>query len=409
MISRAQFWILLVVLNGAVWLVLFHKRTGAKARSAESSVGVTNVAVAAAPRPVAPIVVRTNAFEWRQLESEDYRTYINRLRSIGCPEETIRDIVIADLEKLMAPQIQQAEGRREAPKYWEPRARERTVDTLEKLGQKQDIDFKKREIVRELLGIDLAAERSRVKGESDFYEQRLGFLEPEKQMRVRMAMEKANRDEQLLREKSWLESDELTKDDQQQLREIQQQKEQEVSQVLSPDEYQQYQLWFSGSAYKVRDAFQVLEPNESDFLALYNIQKEFDDRWDGVDPGMLSAEEKYQYQQAQNKYDQAIRDRLGPDRYEQFLQTREPDFQQMQDTIAQFGLKPDIASQVYGFKKALLDERARVTASGLLDSPQKQEVLKALSEETEQAVVEAMGPKAYRYFVRGGAGKWISQ
>ena len=81
----------------------------------------------------------------------------------------------------------------------------------------------------------------------------------------------------------------------------------------------------------------------------------------------------------------------------------------MQDTIAQFGLKPDIASQVYGFKKALIDERARVTASGLLDSPQKQEVLKALSEETEQAVVEAMGPKAYRYFVRGGAGKWISQ
>src|SRR6185295_13015383 len=115
MISRAQFWIWLVVLNGAIWLMLFHRRTGAKARSAESSEAATNVVVTAAARPVAPIVVRTNAFEWRQLESEDYRTYINRLRSIGCPEETIRDIVIADLEKLMAPEIQQAEGHREPP------------------------------------------------------------------------------------------------------------------------------------------------------------------------------------------------------------------------------------------------------------------------------------------------------
>ena len=63
-------------------------------------------------------------------------------------------------------------------------------------------------------------------------------------------------------------------------------------------------MLLAASRAEARDAFQVLEPNESDFLALYNIQKEFDDRWDGVDPTTLSPEEKYQYQQAQNKYDQ---------------------------------------------------------------------------------------------------------
>jgi hypothetical protein len=407
MMSRAQFWILLVGVNAALWLFLLRDGSGPRLAPADALATVTNVTITA--RAVPSVVVRTNTFDWRQLESEDYRTYINRLRTIGCPEETIRDIVIADLEKLMAPEVQQAEGRREPQKYWEPRKRERTIDTLEKLGQKQEIDFKKREIVRELLGIDLAAERSRVKGESDLYQERLGFLEPEKQMRVRMAIEKANRDEQVLREKSWLENDELTAEEKQELRSIQQRKEQEVAQTLSPAEYEQYQLWFSSSAYKVRDVFQVLEPNESDFLALFQIQKAFDDRWEGVDPASLTGDERRQYQQALNQYNDAIRERLGPERYQEFLQTREPDFQQMQDTISQFGLKPEIAAQVYGFKKALVDERARVSASNLLDDPQKQEVLKALNEETEQAVVEAMGPKAYRYFVRSGAGKWISQ
>lgn len=37
-------------------------------------------------------------FNWSQVESADYRTYISNLRSIGCPEQTIRDIVSADVD-----------------------------------------------------------------------------------------------------------------------------------------------------------------------------------------------------------------------------------------------------------------------------------------------------------------------
>lgn len=41
-------------------------------------------------------------FQWSQIESTDYRTYIANLRGIGCPEQTIRDIVTADLHNLYA-------------------------------------------------------------------------------------------------------------------------------------------------------------------------------------------------------------------------------------------------------------------------------------------------------------------
>lgn len=37
-------------------------------------------------------------FRWIQLESTDYRTYIANLRGIGCPEQTLRDIIAADVD-----------------------------------------------------------------------------------------------------------------------------------------------------------------------------------------------------------------------------------------------------------------------------------------------------------------------
>ena len=43
-----------------------------------------------------PLAAETNSLTWQQLESEDYRTYIERLRAIGCPEQTIRDIITAE-------------------------------------------------------------------------------------------------------------------------------------------------------------------------------------------------------------------------------------------------------------------------------------------------------------------------
>src|SRR6266404_7491684 len=46
------------------------------------------------------VVVRRQFFSWQQLESPDYQTYVANLRDIGCPEQTIRDIIIADVNAM---------------------------------------------------------------------------------------------------------------------------------------------------------------------------------------------------------------------------------------------------------------------------------------------------------------------
>ena len=57
---------------------------------------------------VLPVVVEVAApFNWQQVKSADYRVYIENLRAIGCPETTIRDIIVADINELFAGRIKE--------------------------------------------------------------------------------------------------------------------------------------------------------------------------------------------------------------------------------------------------------------------------------------------------------------
>jgi hypothetical protein len=53
-------------------------------------------------------------FQWSSLESTNYLTYIANLRGIGCPEQTIRDIITADVRSLHATQQRAVDSQRGA-------------------------------------------------------------------------------------------------------------------------------------------------------------------------------------------------------------------------------------------------------------------------------------------------------
>jgi hypothetical protein len=60
----------------------------------ESTIAADRIEVRANPAEV--------SFHWNQLEVGGCREYISRLRHIGCPEPTIRDIMIGDVNRLYA-------------------------------------------------------------------------------------------------------------------------------------------------------------------------------------------------------------------------------------------------------------------------------------------------------------------
>jgi len=87
--------------------VLLRQHAGEPDASAEAATATVSLPISTDPPPferegktllpkkgVVPSSASTRpVFDWRQVESEDYRTYLANLRAIGCPETTIRDIV----------------------------------------------------------------------------------------------------------------------------------------------------------------------------------------------------------------------------------------------------------------------------------------------------------------------------
>ena len=64
-----------------------------RGRSPAAAVATTNIP------PVQPVFTQKK-FDWRDVEAADYPKYINSLRAVGCPEEKVRNIVLADISDL---------------------------------------------------------------------------------------------------------------------------------------------------------------------------------------------------------------------------------------------------------------------------------------------------------------------
>jgi hypothetical protein len=408
---------LLLLLNfgvfGAILYYLLQSQIAAPLASSEAVAGST-----AAPAPrTAPsattekITVVTNSIRWAQLESEDYKTYIARLRGIGCPEQTIRDIIIADLDKLLAPEIAAAYGRRKELRYWHPEEAEMINDVSPRdVFQKQrEIDQRKRDIIRELINADLSRERMRASGQEDYYERRLGFLPEGRRTRVRELFEQFDDAEQKIRDKETADNSALSAADHAQLRLLRQQREAEIDRVLAPSEKQQYELWLSPTANEVRHALYGMDATEQEFLSVYQARKAYEDAWGQRDPGLLDAASRQQMEQARADMEGQILRDLGEERYADYQRGRDDDFHLLSALTTRFKLPREKAAEVYSYKKVAANYREQVWSNPAFSAQQRAEALKAIAEETANVVRGVLGPNAYNHYLRSGQGRWINE
>ena len=355
------------------------------------------------------VMIVTNEFRWRQLESEDYRRYIERLRSIGCPEETIRDIVISDLDKLMAPRLQAASGRRADLQFWHSEEEELANDRdLRDVRRKQrEVDREKRAVIEELLGVDLVRERMRLKGEQDYYERRMAFLPEERRTELRKVLERYDELEQGIREKEWEEGVALSAHERAQLRKLRMERQAEIDGLLSPEEREQYGLWMSESANAVRSATYGMEITKEEFLVIYEAQKAFDQQWTGGDPEMMDEGARQRWSAARQQMETDLQRQLGPERFAEYKRGQDPDFHQLSAAATRFKLPKETARKAYEVKRAFFEVQRSMDANSSLSPEQRQQVLQAVQQESERTMRGLLGENAFRYYLRTGDGTWL--
>lgn len=106
--------------------------------------------------------VHTNwaKLDWRGIESEDYVKYIANLRAAGCPEETIRDLIIADVNKLYAAKWKMLHPVEQQWKYWEAESKRDRKDER-KSEERRELEKERDELIRSLLDVNLKAEMAK--------------------------------------------------------------------------------------------------------------------------------------------------------------------------------------------------------------------------------------------------------
>ena len=123
-------------------------------------------------------------FNWQSVESSDYKQYIANLRAIGCPEETIRDIIVADVNKLYESKRKALAGPKKTFEYWKPGAMMGAAFDPERTEKERALNQEKRALITELLGSAPDDKPDILAGAAGQLEAMFDFLPAEKRSKV---------------------------------------------------------------------------------------------------------------------------------------------------------------------------------------------------------------------------------
>lgn len=381
-------------LNGMRWRTLLVVSVGVNvvllaawwyARNA-SSTAVGNVASASSPASTRPmVVVRKQFFTWNELESPDYATYIANLRDINCPAQTIRDIIIADVNALFAKR--RAEIQPTSEQWW------RTSSDPTVMKKMLDLENARRNLLAKLLGADweqkdIIAQQKRASGVA-LEGPVLGQMPDD----VKRAINSIVADSQkLLDELQIKAASEGRRPTVAEYAAIRDQSRTEMQKILTPPQLEEFLLRYSQNASDLRNELGQLRffnASSSEFRALFRARDQFDQKLaplaDSIDPKDVDLRRSLEAQR-----ERSIKLALGPQRYDQYRQLHDPNYRNAYAQAAAVG-SPNAAGTVQEINQATQDELARIRASSNMTPEQVAIVAKRAEVDQLSATAQAYG------------------
>jgi hypothetical protein len=206
---------------------------------------------------------------WRTVESEDYKRYIANLRAIGCPEKTIRDIIVADVNELYQQRFLQDFPPTNRIEYWKPGDALANVIDETQVARLQEFAREKRELISTLLGVDYSSEVELTSIQTKvFMERLLDFLTPEK----RNTLEELERKFTARSLNTFKDS---VRGNNQSAKTVLAEKDEELLKLLSPEEKFEYDLRRSDASMFLRVGLGDFEVTEQEFRDIFPVVKRF--------------------------------------------------------------------------------------------------------------------------------------
>jgi hypothetical protein len=184
--------------------------------------------------------------------------------------------------------------------------------------------------------------------------------------------------------------------------------EQAIRQVLTPQEFLDYQLRFSVTANSMRAELAGFDPSEEEFLAIFQMREAFD-REHSPFFGFPDAteEEHRQRHEAHLALEQHIRDTLGPERFAEYQRAQDHQYQQLRRVVQRAELPVAVANEVHDMRRVAETQADSLRRDPNLSGDQRNAALLAIRRETEQSMRQALGDDAWRQYNRPDNLWWL--
>lgn len=337
------------------------------------------------------VIVRRQFFSWREVESDDYPTYIANLRDIGCPEQTIRDIIIADVNSLYA-RKRAMEIITPEQQWWRS---EPDTNVLQMAAARlRDLDEERRSLLTELLGPnwetgDLVSLPRPSRAGVTLDGPVLGVLSDDIKKTVQQIAGSLE-----TRIQAYIEAQRAAGKpaDPAEVARMRQQARQELAQVLSPQQLEEYNLRYSQDANSLRGELGQLKffnATPDEFRALFRATDTLDQQLQllagATDPNSLEQRKALEDQRLN-----AIKIALGPERFAQYVALHDEVYRNSYAAALQADM-PQAASTLYEINQATSQELARIQADTNLTAEQRSYLAKKAELDQFKATAEALG------------------
>jgi hypothetical protein len=325
------------------------------------------------------VVVRRQGFQWAQIESSDYPIFIRNLRLIGCPEKTIHDIIVADINDVYAERINKEVVLPEQ-QWWlaEPNA-----DVLASAaGQIRTLEAEKNQLLTQLLGPGWNSTAQSGKVDPIRLDGPvLSKLSPETKAKL-FDIESASRraSENYLRQ-----TQQAGKEpDPAQLARLRQQTRLDLAGILSPDQLEEYLLRYSYTSTQLRQQLRGFGADADEYRRIFRARDNYDEQLASL-TGNDAATQKRRAE-LEKMRNEAVRGVIGTERYGLYQLTQNPLFKQAQDSAEENSAPAEKVLPIYQVNQAALQEINRIENDRNLSDEARSAAVKLVQEQQQSSI-----------------------
>jgi len=342
------------------------------------------------------VVVRRQNFTWAEIESADYPTFIANLRAIGCPESTIRDIIVADVNQQFA-RRRATEVVTAEQQWWRS---EPDPDVTEAASEKLSaLEEERRTLLTTLLGPEW---------ESSYYPYPahpnsppldgpvLGALPARVKQVIRDAESRAAE-----RRQAYLDAvqKEGKQPDPSELAKIRQQTRTELAQVLNSEQLEEYLLRYSSNASALRSQLNGMNLTPGAFRNLFRLTDGFDQQLQLL-AGSTDPAEAKRRQELEHQRDQAIQQAFTPAEYKKYKLLQDPIYRDANTVAQQSGAPPEKILPLYEINRATEQEQQTIRDDASLTDEQKAQKLEAVLRANQNALRKLLGEEIFQRYLQ---------